>query len=67
MIDGVNYTGVFSVDLYMWEIRQLKVRERLYMRNQAYNDLFDVVTLEEQIRLVKRADRVVGLYPGEWS
>ena len=41
-IDGAEYSGVFSVDLTLAEVRTLRARQRLYFRDPNYDDLFKV-------------------------
>ncbi len=69
-IDGVRYTGWFSEDFTLAEIKQLKARERIpqiRMGNTQFNDQFDVPTLSEIIDLVKRIEaetgKQIGIYP----
>lgn len=56
-IDGVPVTGWFTEDFTLAELKTLRARERIPANrpgNVAYNDQFDVPTLQEIIDLVKR-------------
>ncbi|KXZ42399.1 hypothetical protein GPECTOR_152g54 [Gonium pectorale] len=63
VIDGTPYTGVFTVDLTLAELKMLRARQQLPERDQSYNGMYEVPTLEEYIMLAKHANRVVGIYP----
>ncbi|WP_088889379.1 alkaline phosphatase [Leptolyngbya ohadii] len=70
VIDGVRYTGWFTEDFTLAEIKQLKARERIPQirgGNTQFNDQFDVPTLTEIIDLVKRVEaetgKKIGIYP----
>jgi len=41
-IDGTNTTGIFSFDLTLAEIKQLRAIQPLAFRNQDYNGLYGV-------------------------
>ena len=69
-IDGVPVTGWFTEDFTLAELKTLRARERIPANrpgNVAYNDQFDIPTLQEIIDLVKREgearNKVIGLYP----
>lgn len=69
-LDGVAFGGWFSEDFTLAEIKQLRARERIpgtRPENATFNDQFEIPTLVEVIRLVKRAERElgrkVGIYP----
>ena len=69
-IDGEKFTGWFTEDLTLAELKTLRARERLpQLRgfNTGYNGLYHVPTFEEIIQLVKAAeeqlDRRIGIYP----
>ena len=69
LIDANLLNGWFSEDFSLAEIKQLKARERipeLRPDNTAYNDQFDIPTLEEIIELAYqnylKTGKVVGLY-----
>ncbi len=55
VVDGVTYTGWFTEDFTLNELKQLKARERIpeiRPANAQYNDQFDLPTLDEIIELV---------------
>jgi glycerophosphoryl diester phosphodiesterase len=62
-IDFVNSTGVHAIDLTVAEVKQLKARQRVFFRDQSYNDMFSIPTFQEYIDLALNAKRVVGIYP----
>lgn len=69
-IDGVTFTGWFTEDFTLSELKTLRARERipqLRQRNTLYDDRFEVPTFEEVIELVQRKSRekrrVIGIYP----
>ena len=69
-IDGVQVTGWFIEDFTLAELKTLRTRERLpglRTANTAYNDQFEIPTLQEVIDLAKsestRLGRTVGIYP----
>ena len=69
-IDGVPITGWFTEDFTLAELKTLRARERIPANrpaNVAYNDQFEIPTLQEIIDLVKREsearNKVIGLYP----
>ncbi|KAG2435712.1 hypothetical protein HXX76_006910 [Chlamydomonas incerta] len=62
-IDGYNYTGVFADDLTLAQVKTLRAKQPLPERNQSFNGMFDIPTLEEYIALAKGAPRTVGIYP----
>lgn len=70
VIDGEEYTGWFTEDFTLAELRTLRARERLpdiRPQNTAYDGLYQVPTLAEIIQLVRAREaetgRVIGLYP----
>jgi hypothetical protein len=67
VIDGVTERGWFADDFTLEEIKTLRAKERLSFRDQSYNGLFEVPTLEEVINLVKQVEaetgRKIGIYP----
>lgn len=70
MIDGEEYTGWFTEDFTLAELRTLRARERLpeiRPQNTAYDGLYQVPTLAEIIQLVRAREaetgRAIGLYP----
>ncbi len=68
-IDGKAITGWFTEDFTLAELKTLRARERipaLRPANTAFNDRFDIPTLQEVIDLAKvasRGGRTVGIYP----
>ena len=69
-IDGVVYDGWFTEDFTLAELKTLRARERIPATrpgNVAYNDKFEIPTLDEVIRLAEahylKSGKVVGLYP----
>ena len=65
----MTYTGWFTEDFTLNELKQLKARERIpeiRPANAQYNDQFDLPTLDEIIELVdahyKKTGKIVGLY-----
>lgn len=69
-IDGVNYTGWFTEDFTLAELKTLRAKERLPLLrrgNTKHDGQFEVPTLREVIALAKSAaitrGRPVGIYP----
>ena len=68
-IDGVAYTGWFTEDFTLAEIKTLRARERIPAIRPGYTQYdgrFEVPTFAEVIRLAQRMSRggrVVGVYP----
>jgi len=69
-IDGVNVTGWFTEDFTLAELKTLRARERIPAirpANTAYNDRYEIPTLQEIIDLAKQASlettRTIGIYP----
>ena len=66
-IDGKAVTGYFTEDFTLAEIKTLRAKERLPFRNQGWNGLFEIPTLQEVIDLAKRKGREngrpIGIYP----
>lgn len=63
LVDGHRITGFFSVDFTLAEIKTLRAVQRLPFRNQSFNGLYPIPTLDEYLGIVLSADRVVGAYP----
>ena len=67
MIDGVPDTGFFASDFTLAEIRTLRATQRLAFRDQRFNGLYAIPTLDEIIAFVKQKsrekDRPIGIYP----
>lgn len=69
-IDGVEYTGWFTEDFTLAEIKTLRAKERipeLRPGSAQFDGLYQVPTLQEIIDLAKRKSietgRVIGIYP----
>ncbi len=69
-IDGVTYTGWFTEDFTLAELKTLRAKERipeLRPGNTAFNGQFEVPTLQEVIDLAQRKSaelgRTIGIYP----
>lgn len=69
-IDGMEFTGWFTEDFTLAELKTLRAKERvpqLRPQNTAYDGLYEVPTLAEIIALVKASEaqsgRRIGLYP----
>ncbi|MFB2937339.1 esterase-like activity of phytase family protein [Aerosakkonemataceae cyanobacterium BLCC-F154] len=66
-IDGQQYTGWFTEDFTLAEIKTLKAKERLDFRDQTFNGQFEIPTLQEIIDLAKQKSaetgRTIGIYP----
>ena len=70
IIDGAVFTGWFAEDFTLAEIKTLKARERIpgvRPDNTAFNDQFEIPTLQEIIQLVQQVEadtgRKIGIYP----
>lgn len=70
VIDGQSTTGWFTEDFTLAELKELRCRERLPQlrkENVAFNDQFQIPTLQEVIELVRRRSkqlgRTIGIYP----
>lgn len=67
VIDGVSYTGWFTEDFTLAEIKTLRAKERLAFRDQSYNGQFEIPTLQQIIDLAKQKSietgRTIGIYP----
>ncbi|KAG2491260.1 hypothetical protein HYH03_010466 [Edaphochlamys debaryana] len=64
IVDGYNWTGVFSTDLTLAEVKTLRAKQQFAERDQSYNGQFEVPTLEEYIKLAQsNPNRTVGIYP----
>jgi glycerophosphoryl diester phosphodiesterase len=69
-IDGVEFTGWFTEDFTLAELKTLKARERIpdvRQRNTLYNDRYTIPTFQEVIDLARRLSRElgrpIGIYP----
>jgi glycerophosphoryl diester phosphodiesterase len=67
MVDGVATTAYFASDFTLAEIKTLRAVQSNAGRNQAYNGLYSIPTLNEVIALAQsestRLGRTVGIYP----
>lgn len=70
VIDGIKYTGWFTEDFSLAELKTLRAKERLPLLrrgNTKYDGQFEVPTLREVIALAKFAStktgRTIGIYP----
>jgi glycerophosphoryl diester phosphodiesterase len=69
-IDGITFTGWFTEDFTLAELKTLRAKERLPQlrpANTAYDGQYDVPTFDEVIALAKAlsgtAGRAIGVYP----
>lgn len=69
-LDGTNITGYWADDFTLAEVKTLRARERIPAirpGNVAYNDLYEIPTLQEVIDLAKAQSiatgRTIGIYP----
>src|SRR5215471_7034229 len=66
-IDGKPIEGYFTEDFTLAEIKTLRAKERLDFRNQGWNGIYEIPTLQEVIELAKRRSletgRTIGIYP----
>jgi glycerophosphoryl diester phosphodiesterase len=60
-IDGREVTGWFTEDFTLAEIKTLRARERLELRDQRFNGMFEIPTFQEILDLARW--RNVGFYP----
>lgn len=70
IIDGENFTGWFTEDFTLAELKTLRAKERLPQlrgANTAFNGQFEVPTFDEVLALArdegKKRGRVIGVYP----
>jgi glycerophosphoryl diester phosphodiesterase len=70
VIDGVSFTGWFTEDFTLAELRTLRARERIpavRQRNTIYDGRYRVPTLQQVIDLARRLSRElgrpIGIYP----
>jgi glycerophosphoryl diester phosphodiesterase len=69
-IDGVDFTGWFTEDFTLAELKTLRAKERIpdiRPQNTAYDGMFEVPTFQEVVdlrkRLSKELGRRIGIYP----
>jgi glycerophosphoryl diester phosphodiesterase len=67
IIDGAEDEGFFASDFTLAEIKTLRAIQPMPDRDQRFNGLYQIPTLEEIIDFVKRKSReksrVIGIYP----
>jgi glycerophosphoryl diester phosphodiesterase len=67
MVDSVEYNDWFTTDFTLAELKTLSAVQALPSRNQQYNGLFQIPTLDEIIALTKQKSkqtgRTIGIYP----
>jgi glycerophosphoryl diester phosphodiesterase len=67
MVDGVEYNDWFVTDFTLAEIKTLRAVQSRADRDQQYNGLFQIPTLDEIITLAKSkskaSGRAIGIYP----
>ncbi|MBE9206319.1 phytase [Nostoc sp. LEGE 06077] len=67
VIDGIAEDGFFVEDFTLAEIKTLRARIQPSFRTQAFNDLYEIPTLQEIIDLVKQVEadtgKKIGIYP----
>ena len=69
-LDGTSITGFWSDDFTLAEVKTLRARERIPTirpGNAAFNDLYEIPTLQEVVDLAKSeslaSGRTIGIYP----
>jgi len=66
-IDGQEFTGWFTTDFTLAELRTLRAIQPRADRSQEFNGLYQIPTLEEIIDLARRESaargRTIGIYP----
>ncbi|WP_413198645.1 phytase [Nostoc piscinale] len=67
IVDGIAEDGFFVEDFTLAEIKTLRARIQPSFRTQAFNDLYEIPTLQEIIDLVKQVEadtgKKIGIYP----
>lgn len=67
VVDGVEQEGYFAEDFTLEEIKQLRAVQARDFRDQSFNGLFEIPTLDEIIDLVQDVEaetgRRIGIYP----
>ena len=67
MVDGVEEEGWFATDFTLAEIKTLRAVQPMADRDQSFNGLYQIPTLDEVLDLAKsegaRVQRTVGVYP----
>src|SRR6185503_4907529 len=66
-VDGEMFSGWFTEDFTLAEIKTLRARERLPFRSHAFDGQFDVPTFDEVIEFAQQrgreVGRTIGIYP----
>lgn len=55
--------GIFAIDFTLKEIKTLRAVQPRSYRDQKYNGLYPIPTLQEYIETAHGASRPVGIYP----
>ncbi|WP_427159585.1 phytase [Aliinostoc sp. HNIBRCY26] len=67
VVDGFAEEGFFAEDFTLAEIKTLRARIQPSFRDQSFNDLYEIPTLDEIIALVKQVEadtgKKIGIYP----
>lgn len=67
ILDGIATEGFFASDFTLAEIKTLRAVQPMPDRDQRFNGLYQIPTLEEIIHFVKRKsrekERAIGIYP----
>ena len=67
VIDGVTYTGWFTIDFTFEELRTLRAKQARADRPQQFNGQFNIPTFAEIVALAQRESsrlgRTIGVYP----
>lgn len=67
MVDGIATTDWFASDFTLAEIKTLRAVQPLATRDQSYNGLYEIPTLDEVIALARTRSaglgRTIGIYP----
>lgn len=64
IIDGSRYSGVFTTDLTLAQVKTLRTKQQNRLRPNTTDGLYLVPTLEEYIKVAQASKkRVVGIYP----
>jgi glycerophosphoryl diester phosphodiesterase len=66
IIDGHSFTGWFTEDFTLAELKTLRARERLpqlRLQNRAYDGQFEIPTFAEILALAATTHKRVGVYP----
>lgn len=67
MVDGVEYDDWFATDFTLAEIKTLRAVQSRANRDQQFNGLYEIPTLEQVIALAKQKSaetgRTIGIYP----